>query len=125
MTSDMINKLLMLVIIGLLAVLIFSINSSRSPVIAGSSGMAAGGLMAIAANTEQGNRDLVYVIDTNAKSMAVYECYANRLNLVAARNIKFDLLLDEWRPRSQKPSVEEVYKETRKKIKGSVPEKKK
>jgi hypothetical protein len=123
--SNKMNRLLILVIIGLLVALIVSINSSRSVVVAGT-GSSSGGVAAVTGNTDSQSRDLLYVIDTDAKSLCVYEYLGGRLNMVAARNIKFDLLLDEWRPRSQKPSVKEIYEETRKKIqKDSTPPKKK
>ena len=124
MESKATNKLLLLVIIGLLAALIFSVNSSQSGAVAGT-GSGAGSIAAVTGNTDSQSRDLLYVIDTEAKSLCVYDCLGGKLNLIAARNIKFDLLLDEWRPRSQKPSVKEVYDETRKKIKGSTTPKKK
>jgi hypothetical protein len=114
----------MLVIIGLLTALIFSVNSSRTQALA--QGAAAGNMTAVTGNTDSQARDLLYLVDTTAKSLCVYECQGGRLNLVAARNIKFDFLLDEWRPRTQKPSVKEVYDETRKKIKkGTTPPKRK
>lgn len=119
MNSDKTNKLLMVVIVGLLVALIVSVNSSRTVLVAGTES-SSGGVAAVTGNTDSQSRDMLYVIDTKAKSLCVYDYTGGRLNLVAARNIKFDLMLDEWRPRSQKPSVKEIYDETRKKIKGST-----
>ena len=119
MNSDKTNKLLLVVIIGLLVALVISLNTSRMVVVAGTES-SSGGVAAVTGNTDSQSRDMLYVIDTNAKSLCVYDYTGGRLNLVAARNIKFDLMLDEWKPRSQKPSVKEVYDETRKKIKGST-----
>ncbi len=116
MDSAKTNKFLMLIIIGLLVALIISINSSHTVVVAGTSS-GAGSIAAVTGNTESQSRDLLYVVDTQGKSLCVYEYLGRKLNLVAARNIKFDLLLDEWRPRSQTPSVKDVYKETQKKTK--------
>lgn len=112
------NRFLMLVIIGLLVALIFSVNSSKT-IVVGATGSASSGIAAVTGNTESQARDLLYVIDTQAKILCVYQHTGNALNLVAARNIKFDLLLDEWRPKSQNPSVKDIYNEARKKIKSS------
>ena len=114
----------MVVVIGLLIALIISVNSSRTPVIADAAS-ASGSISAMTGNIESQSRDILYVIDTDAKSICVYDYQGGKLNLVAARNIKFDLMLDEWRPRTQSPSVKEVYEETRKKIKGTTTPKKK
>jgi hypothetical protein len=114
--SAKLNKFLMLTIICLLVVLIISVNSSRTVVVAGTSSTS-GGVTAVTGNTDSQSRDLLYVIDAQGKSLCVYEYVGRRLNLVAARNIKFDMLLDEWRPASQSPSVKDVYKETQKKTK--------
>lgn len=123
MNSNSTNRILLLVIAALLVALIISVNSSRTVVVAGTES-SSGGIAAVTGNTDSQSRDLLYVIDTSGKSLCVYEYLGGKLNLVAARNIKFDLLLDEWRPRSQKPSVKEIYDETRKKIKGAAPPKK-
>jgi hypothetical protein len=115
----------MFVVIGLLIALIFSISLSRTVVVAGN-GSSSGGVTAVTGNTDSQSRDLLYVIDTTARTLCVYEYLGGKLNLAAARNIKFDFMLDEWRPRTQKPSVKEIYDEVRKKIKkDSTPPKKK
>ena len=124
MNGNRTNRLLLLVIAGLLVALIISVNSSRTVVVAGTES-SSGGISAVTGNTDSVSRDLLFVVDTTSKSLCVYEYMGGRLNMVAARNIKFDLMLDEWRPRSQKPSVKEIYDETRKKIKGSTTPKKK
>ena len=123
MNSNSTNKILLMVIAALLVALIISVNSSRTVVVAGTES-SSGGIAAVTGNTDSQSRDLLYVIDTGGKCLCVYEYLGGKLNLVAARNIKFDLLLDEWRPRSQKPSVKEIYDETRKKIKGTTTPKK-
>ena len=115
-----VNSMVMLVIAGLLVVLIVSVNSSRTPVIAGT-GATAGNIAAVAGNTDGSARDILYVVDTEARTLCVYDYNGGRLNLVAARNIKFDLMLDEWVPGSQQPGVKDIYKETRKKIEGGTP----
>jgi hypothetical protein len=114
--SARMNKFLMIIIIGLLVALIVSVNSSHTVVVAGTAD-SAGSLAAVTGNTESQSRDLLYIVDGQGKSLCVYEFMGRKLNLVAARNIKFDLLLDEWRPNSQTPSVKDVYKETQKKTK--------
>lgn len=118
MSSDKTNKFLMVVIVALLVALIFSVNSSRTVLVAGTSG-AAGNVTAVTGNTESQALDLLYVVDTQAKTVCVYQYRGNILNLVAARNIKFDLLLDEW-GNTQSPSVKEVYNKVQKKIRGST-----
>ena len=112
MDSARMNKLLMLIIIGLLIALIVSINSSHTVVVAGTSS-GAGSIAAVTGNTESQSNHHSHIC-------LAAEYLGRKLNLVAARNIKFDLLLDEWRPRSQTPSVKDVYKETQKKTKDNT-----
>jgi hypothetical protein len=110
------NKFLVLIIIGLAVALIFSVSTSRT--VAGTAS-GSGGVAAVTGNVESQSRDLLYVIDTTAKVLCVYDFQGGKLNLVGARNIKFDLMLDEWRPGTQNPSVKQIYDATREKIKGS------
>jgi uncharacterized protein (UPF0333 family) len=116
--------LLLLVITGLLLALILLV-SGGTPLLLANTGGSDTGFVAVTGNTENQTRDLLYVIDTKAKSLCVYDVVGGRLHLVAARNIKYDLLLDEWRPASQTPSVKDVYNETKKKIAGEEPPEKK
>lgn len=111
---------LLLVIIGLLFALVLFLSAGNTFVLANTGGSDIG-LVAVTGNTEAQSRDLVWVFDPKAKSLCVYDLVGGRLNLVAARNIKFDLLLDEWRPGSQTPGVKDVYNETKKKRAGEEP----
>ena len=112
--------LLLLVIIGLLFTLIL-LPGAGNPFVLANTGGSDIGLVAVTGSTEAQSRDLVWVFDPKAKSLCVYDLVGGRLQLVAARNIKFDLLLDEWRPGTQTPGVKDIYNETKKKRAGEEP----
>jgi uncharacterized protein (UPF0333 family) len=118
--TDKVIVSLLIAIIGLLLALILLL-SAGNPFALADTGASDIGLVAVTGNTEAQNRDLVWVFDPKAKSLCVYDLVGGRLQLVAARNIKFDLLLDEWRPGSQTPGVKDVYNETKKKRAGEEP----
>jgi hypothetical protein len=110
------NKFLMLTVVGLAVALVLSVSSTRT---AAGTESSSGGIAAVTGNIESQSRDLLYVVDTTAKVLCVYDFQGGKLNLVGARNIKFDLMLDEWRPDSQNPSVKQVYEAVKQKIQGS------
>ena len=56
--------------------------------------------------------DLLYVLDTQAERLCVYDFASGALQLVAARNVRYDLQLDEFRAGSQHPSPLDIFRET-------------
>lgn len=67
-------------------------------------------LLAVTGNYQSDTRDLLYIYDTRSQRMVIYEYNNGRLSIVAARNTRYDLKLDEWRPGQQTPSVKSVRK---------------
>ena len=66
-------------------------------------------LLAATGNFLSDQHDLLYVYDTQSRRLVIYEYNNNRLDILAARMITFDLKLDEWPRGRHKPSVKEVY----------------
>ena len=83
----------------------------QHPVLAQTSS-SAGAFVGVTGNYQSQTRDLLYLIDSNTKRLALYGYNNGRLELMAVRNIKYDFQLDEWRPKSQRPSPFDIFKET-------------
>ena len=87
---------------------------------------AAGNFIMVVGHDNSDQHDVLYVMDVQAQRVAVYD-YKNRtMNLMAVRNVRYDLQLDEFRPGSQRPSPLDIWRETEgKKEKGDKDKKKK
>ena len=85
------------------------------PVFAGGSDNASG-FVAVAANVQSQNRDILFLIDARGDTprLAMYEFNNARLQLLGVRNISYDLQLDEWPENQQRPSVKSVFDEVKK-----------
>ena len=66
-------------------------------------------ILAATGNFLSETRDLLYVYDTGSRRMVIYEYNNGRLDIVAARSIRFDLKYDEWPRGKQRPSVKDVH----------------
>ena len=66
----------------------------------------------VTGNIKGGSQDVLYVVDTRAERLCVYEVQGRNLKLAAARNIKYDLQLHEL-PLGQKPGVKWVSNDTK------------
>jgi|GEM_PF-1936423 hypothetical protein len=69
-------------------------------------------MIAVTGRCPQQDYDLLYVIDADKKAMAVYDMNGFQCRLLAARNIKFDLQLEEYgfMRKPHDPSVKAVIK---------------
>lgn len=67
----------------------------------------------VTGNTRSQSQDVLYLIDTRANRLLVYEIRGRSLTLAAARYIEFDLQLHEWPEKSQQPGVKKVHKDTK------------
>ncbi len=101
------SSFLLGVIAVFLAVIALKLVETPAPVLADSSGGGDAGLAVVALS--QNNFDLLCVVDSN-KHMVIYEVKGNRMRLLTARNIEFDLTLDFFDIKGFKsePSVKDV-----------------
>ncbi len=68
--------------------------------------------------TQAQGTDILFVIDSRATRLAVYEYKGGRLRLAAVRNMEYDLRFNEWPEGMQKPSVREMRDQTEQRSKG-------
>lgn len=105
------------VIATLLGVLVF--GQPPAPLFAQTAGEG-GGFVAATANTQPGAKDILWLVNASEKGaprLCVYEVRENRISLMFARNLTYDFMYDQYpaRPDAHVPSVEEVFRETKKK----------
>ncbi len=114
MRTQLVIAFLLGAAVALLATLVFTDRSAQPTYAQSAAG--GGGFFGVTANTQPGSQDIIWLIDgrTDTPRLNVYEIKSGRLNLVSARNIKYDFQLDEFPPKTQQPSVKEVYEETEK-----------
>jgi hypothetical protein len=81
-------------LLGLIAGLLIALvaGSGGRPVYA-QGGAADGSALAVAANFNNGEQDLVWVFDAKAKVLSIYKYQNNTIELIGARNLKWDLLI--------------------------------
>jgi hypothetical protein len=75
-----------------------------------------GSIFGVTGNTQPGAKDVLWLIDarTDEPRLVVYENKeAGRLTLLAARNIKYDLMYDQYpgAANAHRPTVDQVRKE--------------
>lgn len=67
-------------------------------------------ILAAAGRSHADERDVLYLLDTKSLRQAIYSYHNGQLKVVAARNIRYDLRLDEWPEGKQDPGVEAIRK---------------
>lgn len=87
------------------------LTKSTTPAIA-QTAMGSSSMLAVTGKEQGGNQDVLFVVDTAAKKVAVYKFYRGTLALQDVRNIKYDLMLDFLK--RQKPTVKEIYRKVKK-----------
>ena len=100
-----------LVLVVLLAGCVgYIVGQAFSPVAHAATAGGGTSLVAVTGNYQNQDHDILYVIDGEAKTMAVYDLANFHCKLIAARNIKFDLQLEEygWNRRAHTPTFKEV-----------------
>lgn len=102
------------IIAALLGVLV--LGERRPEVAYAQAAAGGGGIFGVTGNTQPGAKDILWLIDarTDEPRLLIYENKeAGRLQLLAARNIKYDLMYDQYpgTASAQRPSVEQVRKE--------------
>ena len=78
-----------------------------------------GGFVGVAGNAQPGARDVLWLVDVKSDTpkLCIYEVKEGRLSLIAARNVKYDFMYDQFPATrdAQTPSVQDVFKDTEKK----------
>jgi len=116
------------VAIGMLGILVglaiaFMSGAGQQPVFAQSGN--AGSSLAVAANYNNGEQDLVWLFDTKSKVLAVYKYQSNTIELIGARNAKNDMLIpspgelrykgQHLSPKKVEQAIEEIEKQNKSK----------
>jgi len=102
-------------LLGAITVLLLAIFIADRPVLdralAGNSGATGDAtIFGVTGMTQAGgNREVIWVLDSANRRLAVYDLQNNNVKLLAARNITWDLKLDEL-PGGQNPGVKEIKK---------------
>ncbi|MCX7702800.1 MAG: hypothetical protein N2234_01680 [Planctomycetota bacterium] len=90
------NRTNLVLVILLAGCVGYIVGQSLSPVTYAATAEGGTPLVAVTGNYQNQDHDILYVIDGNAKTMAVYDVSNYQCKLIAARNIKFDLQLEEY-----------------------------
>lgn len=100
--------------LGLIAGLLIAMMAGQGEKPVFAQGAAANGsMLAVSANYNNQQEDLVWVIDAKAKRLSCYKYLNNQIELIGARNVKFDLQIEEFK---YKPGVHVKPSEIEKKI---------
>ncbi len=101
-------------LLGLIAGLLIAIVAGSAERPAYAQGMSGGSMLVVPANYNQGQEDIVWILDAASKRMACYRYKNNKvIELIGARNVKFDLQVEEFEytGRHVKPSdIEDLLK---------------
>jgi len=114
MTNKIIIGLLCTVIVLLVGV-VFSMNKGVEPAHASGFGGSDSGFILVTGMDQSTQSDVLYMFDTKERTLLVYGFDRGGLQLRSARTVKYDLYLDEWKPKSQKPSYKEIKDLTKRK----------
>jgi len=102
-------------LLGLIAGLLIAIIAGGAEKTVFAQGMSSGSMAMIPANLNNQQEDIVWVLDSSAKRLAVYRHKNNQvIELIGARNIKFDLQLSDFQYSNRHFTPREIEKETKK-----------
>lgn len=114
------------VAIGLLGILVglaiaFMSGAAQQPAFA--QGRTGGGSLAVATNFNNGEQDLLWLFDDSSKVLAIYKYHSNTIELIGARNAKYDLLIpspgelrykgQHLSPKNVEQAIKEIEKQQR------------
>ena len=72
-----------------------------------------GSLTGVTGLVTGGNREIIWVLDGENQRLCAYDINNNRLTLLCARNIRYDMKLDQYPPGDrQTPTVREIFEQT-------------
>ena len=109
MNKDVMIGFLVGVIVVLAGVIV--LTNATTPVVA-QTAMGNSSMLAVTGKDVSGNQDVLYIVDTAAKKVALYKINRGTIQLNDVRNIKYDLMLDFLK--RQKPTVKEIFKKVKK-----------
>ena len=116
--SDVVIAFLLGVIVALSGALVFRGGSMLAPSYAGTSS-GSGGVFGVTGLATGGSKEYLWVIDSEGQKVAVYDAQGDVIQLRSVRNIRYDLKLDEYPAKRQRPSVVDIFREVEKPAGGS------
>lgn len=116
--ADVVIAFLLGIIVALSVALVFNSRSMLAQSYAGTAS-GSGGVFGVTGLGTGGNKDLLWVIDSEGQKIAVYDAQGDVIQLKSVRNIRYDLKLDEWPFKRQRPSPLDVFKLVEKDTGGS------
>ncbi len=111
--SDVTIAFLLGVIVALGAVLVTGGSSPFAPAYAGTAA-GDGGLFGVTGLSTGANKDLLWLIDPQGQRLGLYDAQGDVIQLRSVRNIRYDLKLDEYPPKRQRPSVLDIFRQVEK-----------
>lgn len=117
MKSEVVIAFLLGIVVALSAVLVAGSGRALTPAYAGTAA-GDGGLFAVTGLAVGGNKDVLWVIDAQGQRVALYDNQGDVIQLRSVRNIRYDMKLDEFPPKRQRPSVLDIFRQTEEPEKG-------
>lgn len=91
------------------AFVVITVDRSAAPAYAEGSGVGADNMIVVTGMINNNQKDLLYVVDTERKTVGVYEFNGTAIQLKSVRHVGKDLQLLEYPGGgTQKPSVKEI-----------------
>lgn len=112
-------------LLGIIVTLTIALVVGNRPMLApsyGGTSSGSGGVFGVTGLGTGGNKDLLWVIDSEGQRVAVYDAQGDVIQLKSVRNIRYDLKLDEYPSKRQRPSVVDIFREVEKPAGGSEDE---
>lgn len=97
------------VVVALAGMVVIDGSGAVEPAYAGGGG-GAGSVIAVMGQIHNNQKEVLYLVDTTRKTLAVYEFNTNALLLKAVRHYNYDVQLIEYPGTGSKPSVKDVKK---------------
>lgn len=94
--------------IALAVFVVITIGRSAQPAFAENGSGAAGNVIALVGQINNNQKDVLYLVDTERKTVGVYEFNGTAIQLKTVRHFGKDLQLLEYPGGQQKPSVKEI-----------------
>lgn len=116
--SDVVIAFLSGIIVALSLALVFSNRSMLASSYAGTAS-GSGGVFGVTGLGGGGSKDILWVIDSEGQKIAVYDAQGDVIQLKSVRNIRYDLKLDEYPSKRQRPSVVDIFREVEKPVGGT------
>lgn len=94
---------------ALAAFIVITVDRSAAPALAEGSGVGDGGMIVVTGMINNNQKDMLYIVDTERKTLGIYEFNGTAIQLKSVRHVGKDLQLLEYPGGgTQKPSVKEI-----------------